>query len=104
MSRSPVAHHDPAESPFFSGDGFIQQPVLGHVYAIHQVVGIHQRAHLRFFYRGFKRREIDFPHGPLIQIRAVIHAAVLRIIGDEMFRRRHDPLRLNALNNADGRA
>ena len=52
----PIRHENAAEPPFFFENIEIQMGVLGGVNAVHQVIGIHHRAHMSLANRSLECR------------------------------------------------
>jgi hypothetical protein len=72
------------------------------VLAVSEIVRIHDRANVRFFHRGFEDRQIDFPHGALVDDRISAVAVKLRVVAHEMLDGGGDTLALNSLDVSDG--
>ncbi len=101
MGRSPIRHDDSIEAPFFFHNGVVEVAVLGHECAVHQVVGIHERADLGLLHRGFKGRQIDLAQCPFVHVGTVIHASVFHVVSGEVFCGGDHLLRLNAFNDGN---
>ena len=66
---APIRHKNAVESPLLLKNFIVQMAVLGHVSAVDQVVGIHDRTHMRFLDGRFKCRQIDFAQCSFINVR-----------------------------------
>ena len=104
VRAAPVGHDHPVEAPFGAQDLGEQVRVLVGVGAVDAVVGAHERARRRLAHHDFEGRQVDLPHGPLIDNRVRGHAPQLLGVDGEVLGAGRDPLRLDAPHHARGHA
>ena len=104
VRAAPVGHDHAVETPFGAQDLSEQVRVLVGVGAVDAVVGAHERARRRLAHHDFEGRQVDLPHGPLIDNRVRGHAPQLLGVDGEVLGAGRDPLRLDAPHHARGHA
>ncbi len=97
----PVGHHDAREAPVPARDVRLQEAVLRRVDAVHQVVGGHDRAHVRLLDRGLEGGQVDLAQRALVDHRVRVVAVELGVVGREVLDRGADALGLHAADVAD---
>ena len=98
--RVPVAHDIAVKSPFAAeqvGEEFL---VLADIVPVYAVVGVHDRLHMRFAHRCFKRGQVDFIQCACRDICACREAARLLIVHAKMLGAGGDALALHAFDKA----
>ena len=80
----------------FLATSILKISILREVHAIGEVVGIHDRADVGFFHRGFERGQINFAHGALVNNGVGVVAVELGVVAHEVLDRGADALALHA--------
>jgi hypothetical protein len=77
----------------------VQEPrILRRRQAVDRVVGRHDRSGMRLAHRRLERRQVALGEPPLVDLGRITIAAAFADVGEEMLRRRDDPVALEGLD------
>ena len=102
VGGGPVRHHDAVEVPLVLGDVDVEVGVLGGVFAVDEVVAIHNGADVGLFDGSLKGGQVDLAEGALADDGVGGEAGVFAVVGGEVLDGGGDVLGLDSVDVADG--
>ena len=98
LTAEPVGHDSTLVAPFIAQDGLHKVFALGSIGPVDVIVRGHHRPGLAFLNGNLKTLQVDFTQGTLGDVRIVVHAVGLLVIGGKVLDARAHAVTLNTFD------